>query len=110
MSKYTDTYTREGIAFTVTDRQGYICLLTGTYNHTPDHHTYEVHKLRWRKSHPKSADAGEVILSRPTESDWGKFGWTYLTLEDAQRKFDQLTIEQESGVPFKACGIRCGAS
>ena len=93
MPRYQPSYTRDGIDFSVIQRTGNICLLEGTFQHTPDHHTYEVHKLRWRKSHPKSADAGEVILSRPTESDWGKFGWTYLTLEDAQRKFDQLTDE-----------------
>ena len=109
MPRYKDTYTREGIDFTVTNRQGNVCLLVGTYSHTPDHHTFEVHKLRWRKPHPKSADDGEVILSRPTESDWGSYGWTFITLGSAKAKFDELADEQGAGSPVKARGIRCGA-
>ena len=90
MPKYRETYTREGIDFTVTNRRGNVCLLVGTYRHTPTLHSYEVHHLRMKKSHPESADAGAMILSSPSESEWGKYGWTYLSLEAAQVKFDEL--------------------
>jgi len=90
MPRYQPTYTRDNIDFSVIQRTGNICLLEGTYQHTPDHHTYEVHRLRMKKSHPESADAGAMILSAPAESDWGKYGWTYLSLEAAQVKFDEL--------------------
>ena len=40
--------------------------------------------------HPDSADAGQLILCAPSESEWGKHGWTYLTLAAAQEQFDTL--------------------
>ena len=97
MPKYRETYRREGIDFTVTNRQGNVCLLVGTYRHSPTLHTYEVHLLRWANSHPKSVDAGAMILTAPSTEDWGKYGWTFMTLEDAQRKFDTLA-NQAGGI------------
>ena len=37
--------------------------------------------------HPDSADAGQLILCAPSESEWGKHGWTHLTLQDAVKRF-----------------------
>ena len=98
MPKYRETYSRDGIDFVVTKRQRNACLLVGTYRHTPDHHTYEVHLLRMVKQGGLSPDAGKMILSSPSESEWGKYGWTFMTLEDAQRKFAQLADESEVGI------------
>jgi len=74
-----------------------VCLLKGTYQHTPDHHTYEVHRLRMKPAHPDSADAGQLLLCSPSESEWGKHGWTYLTLAAAQEQFDTL-VNQAGGI------------
>ena len=93
MTPYKDNYTRDGIDFTVTKREGNICLLTGTYQHTPDHHTYEVHILKMAKAHPKSDDAGRMILSAPSACDWGTYGFTFLTMDAAQAKFEELVEE-----------------
>ena len=93
MPKYQPNYTRDGIDFTVIQRTANICLLEGTYQHTPDLHTYEVHRLRMKKAHPESADAGQLILCSPSESEWGKHGFTYMSLEDAQKKFEALAGE-----------------
>ena len=93
MPKYHQAYTRDGIDFTVIQRTGNICLLEGTYQHTPDHHTYEVHILRVKPAHPDSADAGQLILCAPSESEWGKHGWTHLTLAAAQEQFDTLATK-----------------
>ena len=90
MPKYQPNYTRDGIDFAVIQRTGNMCLLEGTYQHTPDHHTYEVHRLQMKKAHPDSADAGQLILCSPSESEWGRHGFTYMSLEDAQKKFDTL--------------------
>ena len=38
-------------------------------------------------AHPESADAGQLILCAPSESEWGKHGWTHLTLQDAVKRF-----------------------
>ena len=61
--------------------------MKGTYQHTPDHHTYEVHILRVRRAHPESADAGKQLLMSPSTEDWGICGWTYLTLQEAVKRF-----------------------
>ena len=95
MPKYRETYTREGIDFTVTNRQGNVCLLVGTYRHSPTLHTYEVHLLRMVKQGGLSPDAGNMILSAPSAEDWGKYGWTYLSLEAAQVKFDELVKQAD---------------
>jgi len=108
--KYKDTYKRDGINFSVTRRQGNICLLTGSHNHTPELHTYEVHKLRLRNAHPMSAEAGELILSRPADSEWGKFGWTFTTLEGAQRKFNEMVKHAEQEGHLKPACLLSKAS
>ena len=95
MPRYQPNYTRHGIDFTVIQRTGNICLLVGSYQHTPDHFTYEVHRLRMKPAHPDSADAGQLILCSPSESEWGKYGWTYLSLEAAQVKFDELVKQTD---------------
>jgi hypothetical protein len=97
MPKHRETYTREGIDFTVTNRRGNICLLVGTYRHSPTLHTYEVHRLRMKPAHPESADAGQLILCSPSESEWGRYAWTYLTLAAAQDQFDTLA-NQAGGI------------
>ena len=90
MPRYQPNYIRHGIDFTVIQRTGNICLLKGTYQHTPDHFTYELHRLRMKPAHPDSADAGQLILCSPSESEWGRHGWTHLTLAAAQEQFDTL--------------------
>jgi hypothetical protein len=87
MPRYQPNYTRDGIDFTQIDCTGNVCLLKGAYQHTPDHHTYEVHLLRMRRAHPESADAGKQLLMSPSTEDWGIYGWTYLTLPDAVKRF-----------------------
>jgi hypothetical protein len=87
MPRYQTNYTRDGINFTQIDRIGNVCLLKGAYQHTPDHHTYEVHILRMKPAHPESADAGKQLLMSPSTEEWGIYGWTYLTLQDAVKRF-----------------------
>ena len=93
MPRYKPSYTRHGIDFNVTNRRGNVCLLVGTYRHSPTLHTYEVHRLRMKPAHPDSADAGQLILCSPSESEWGRHGFTYMSLEDAQKKFEALAEE-----------------
>jgi hypothetical protein len=40
-----------------------------------------------RRAHPESADAGKQLLMSPSTEDWGIYGWTYLTLPDAVKRF-----------------------
>jgi hypothetical protein len=44
-----------------------------------------------KPAHPDSADAGQLILCSPSESEWGKHGWKHLTLAAAQEQFNTLT-------------------
>ena len=95
MPRYKPSYTRHGIDFTVTNRRGNVCLLVGTYRHSPTLHTYEVHLLRMVIQGGLSPDAGKMILSAPSTEDWGKYGWTYLSLEAAQVKFNELVKQTD---------------
>ena len=93
MPKYRATYSRGGILdFAVTAQKGRACLAVGSYRHAPEVRIYEVHLLRMKKSRRDSSDAGEMILSSPSESEWGKYGWTYLTLEAAEVKYCELMM------------------
>ena len=91
MPRYQSKYSRDGILdFVVTKRIGDICMVIGTYKDNPDHHTYEVHRLRMKKAHPMAADADTFVCCSPSLSEWGKHGFTYTTQKDAEIKFRQL--------------------
>lgn len=56
---------------------------------------YEVIKAITRKASPKSEVKKKVY---PSDSDWGKLGWTLLTRERAEEKFELLALEYKNGV------------
>lgn len=53
-------------------------------------HEYEVWKLRtYTRDYPNyGIQVGDI--HKPSTREWGKYGWTYVKLESAQRKFDSL--------------------
>ena len=81
--------------FKVIRRRHDVCLLVGQHRLSGDIVYYEVHLLRMKSSRPESLDAGSMILCAPSESEWGKYGWTYLRLEEAELKFAEL-VKQRS--------------
>lgn len=52
---------------------------------------YEVIEI---KLHPKRIIFGKTYLAGeyyPITSEWGNYGWSYQTLEEARKKYDYLT-------------------
>jgi hypothetical protein len=49
-----------------------------------------------RRAHPESADAGKQLLMSPSVEEWGIYGWTYLTLPDAVKRFTTEVEKQRS--------------
>lgn len=106
MPQYRETFNRAGILdFVVLRRCFNVCLLMGLHRSSLDIRYYEVHLLRMKKSRRESAAAGAMILCAPSESEWGKYGWTYLRLKDAEAKFHELA-DREREKAIVRSGVR----
>ena len=93
MPKYKTEYTNHGLAYTEIERHNNISLFEGL---TPSgRKEYEIHILRYKMAHPRSADAGTKILSSPSTSEWGTHGFTYQTKERAIVKFRKLAEKSD---------------
>ena len=93
MPKYTTNYTHHGLTYTEIKRHNNICLFEGIA--PSGRKEYEVHVLREKLAHFKSADAGEMIMSSPSTSEWGNFGFTFQTKELARSKFRKLAEKSD---------------
>lgn len=89
-----------GLSFRLTQQVKNIAIFEGVSE--SGRKQWEVHVLRTRKTHPSSSEAGKKVLSRPSTSDWGKYGFTYQSLEKAQEKMDALVMEREKKAKPKA--------
>lgn len=90
MPKYKPTYTSSVYTYIEIKRTGNIALFEGIT--ASGCKQYEVHVLRDKQAHPKSNNAGEMILCSPSTSEWGRFGFTYQTREKADEKFQSLAM------------------
>jgi hypothetical protein len=90
MPKYTTNYTRNVYTYTEIKRNENIALFEGVT--ALGSKQFEVHVLRDKQAHPKSNNAGEMILCSPSTSEWGRFGFTYQTREKADEKFQSLAM------------------
>ena len=90
MPKYNPTYTSNVYTFTEITRHGNIAIFEGIT--ASGGKQYEVHILRYRMAHPKASDAGTKILSSPSDSEWGQYGFTYQTKDKAKEKFQSLVM------------------
>ena len=93
MPKYTTNYTNHGLAYTEIKRHNNICLFEGIA--PSGRKEYEIHVLRDKLAHFKSADAGTMILSSPSTSDWGVYGFTYQSKDRAMAKFRKLSEKND---------------
>lgn len=92
MRDIPEKFTREGIDYELIQRHGNVAAIyMGKRNGV--FMEYEVWKLRtYKKDNPSyNVQAGDI--HKPSTKDWGRFGWTYVKLESAQRKFGQLINE-----------------
>jgi hypothetical protein len=85
-----------GATFTEIQRHGNIALFEGVSDSGSKQ--FEIHILRDKLAHFKSTDAGKMILSSPSTSDWGRFGFTYRCYDRAMDKFRKLAEKSEQNV------------
>ena len=93
MPKYQTKYTHHGLTYTEIKRHNNICLFEGIA--PSGRKEYEIHVLRDKLAHFKSADAGTMILSSPSTSDWGVYGFTYQSKDRAMAKFRKLSEKND---------------
>jgi hypothetical protein len=93
MPKYKTEYTHHGLTYTEIERHNNISLFEGLA--PSGRKEYEIHILRFKKAHPRSADAGTKILSSPSSSEWGVYGFTYQSYERALVKFRKLAEKSD---------------
>lgn len=51
---------------------------------------YEVWRIRIRQAHDFKERHYPTAEKPPTANEWGHFGWTYYTLHEAQKRYDQI--------------------
>ena len=74
------------------------CALWGKSKRTDPETTYEVTIIRKRS---KDRCIGERVICRagdeylPSSAEWGRYGWTYATLEQAMNKIEELKGRNE---------------
>ena len=93
MPRYQTEYTHHGLTYTEIKRHNNICLFEGIA--PSGRKEYEIHVLRDKLAHFKSADAGTMILSSPSTSDWGVYGFTYQSKDRAMEKFRKLSEKND---------------
>lgn len=93
MPKYNPTFTSSIYTYTEIKRHGNIALFEGVT--ASGGKQYELHILRYRMAHPKSAEAGTKILSSPSTSDWGQYGFTFMSIAKAMKTWITLVEQAE---------------
>lgn len=98
MKTIPTTIKREGFTWTLLERDGMLAIYEQRKTYTdsvPDFVRYETVIIR---NHTKDNDftgtkAGDERLPSPTE--WGIYGWTYTTIEQAREKMSKIILEKE---------------
>lgn len=88
MSNYSKNYKNADLCFRLVQRKESIAMFEGESE--SGWKQWEVHVLRMKPTHRSSPEAGKEVLSKASTSEWGKYGFTYQSLEKAQEKMDVL--------------------
>ena len=97
MPKYNTTYHTNDTTFVEIQRRDNVIIFEGT---CPDmeRKQYEVHVLRRKQSRLDSPDAGTMVLSSPPTSEWGRYGFTHVSLDRAQECLEKLADKYASNI------------
>lgn len=90
------TIQRDGFTLEQVERNDYAAI----YRQTKDAiEAYEVIRVKRLPKHEKYELPPREAY--PTSEDWGDFGWTYRTIEQARAKFADLSIAKPKAPPFR---------
>lgn len=92
MKAIRELYTRQGFHHQLIRREGNVAVYKQEKN---NYKAFEVVVLRTMKK--DNALTGQMTGDErlPSTSDWGVFGWTYRSEDDANRKFEELIAKQK---------------
>jgi len=90
MQSIDPLFKSNGFTFKLIQREGKLAIFGKT---KPNHSrvTWEVVKLQTHKAHTwPSGETSPEREAMPSPESWGTLGWSYLTLQDARRRFASL--------------------
>lgn len=101
MTTLPTTFNRDGFSCTVVRREGRVALVKVGSNPAHDHHEVVVIQLIKEKQWPDGTltPAHEAM---PANSQWGTFGWSYMTRAHAEEKFNAVVKERHAREARKA--------
>lgn len=87
------TYNKDGFNHLLLHRDGDVAIYE---QRKGEFVRYEVVIIRkyTRDNDFRKVEAGDEYL--PCTNDWGRYGWTYITLEEAREKMSKIILEKES--------------
>lgn len=92
MRDLPEKFTRDNLDYKLIKRHGNVAAMYEV-KHNGIVREYEVWKLRLHKNdNPKyGIQAGDI--HKPSTREWGRFGWTFVFIESAEKKFGRLINE-----------------
>ena len=88
-----NSWSRNGFSHKIVTREGNVAIVQRQHRDVSRPH-WEVVRIRVKPErllHGRRVEEGEAY---PSPEDWGTYGWTYTTLEEAQAKFAELTKKE----------------
>ena len=88
MKKLPVNISNAGFTFTQLKREGRVCI----YEQVPDggeFKAYEVIIIKYRKERQLYGKVLPAQEAYPSDSDWGKLAWTFMSLEEAEERFTE---------------------
>ena len=90
MKPLPKTFTKGGFDFIVIERLGNVALLSKTKNGAK---SYEVVIIQSHNGYTIGNKTIEAAESMPPSESWGRLGWSYTSLDEAIKRFDQQCDE-----------------
>ena len=90
MRKIPETYSKGGFNYTLIERKDNVAIYEQRKNAILQ---YEVVIIRKRKKDNDFAGTKSGDEYLPSTCEWGKFGWTYVTIDKAREKMSKIILE-----------------
>lgn len=97
MRDIPEKFTRDNLDYTLIMRHGTVAAIYEVA-HNGVVREYEVWKLRVHKKDNPSYGITAGDIHKPSTREWGRFGWTFVSLESANKKFCHLINETTKNV------------
>lgn len=92
MNDIPEKFTREGLDYELIKRHGNLAAMYEV-KHNGTIREYEVWKLRIHAKDKLEFGIRAGDIRKPTTKEWGRYGWTFVFIESAEKKFGRLINE-----------------